>query len=136
MADPNDVKNKTVFDKHREEFKNEIDYHRYWKDLYEKERKLRQEAEGETTIVKGIGMNSPEMKDTNTKISELKAEIEVLKFKNEKLHNYNTKMTDSNFELRREIQTLKKQLMEVTEDNKKISMQITELTNRLRDANF
>ena len=113
MTDPNDVKNKTIFDKHREKFKNEIDYQRYWKDLYEKERKLHQETEG-----------------------KLKAEIEVLKFKNEQLHIYNNKMTDSNYELRREIQTLKKQLMEVTEDNKKISMQITELTNRLRDANF
>ena len=71
-----------------------------------------------------------------TNESELKAEIEVLKFKNEKLHDYNNKTTDSNYELRREVQTLKKQLMEVTEDNKKISMQITELTNRLRDANF
>ena len=71
-----------------------------------------------------------------TNESELKAKIEVLKFKNEQLHMYNNKMTDSNFELRSEIQTLKKQLMEVTEDNKKISMQITELTNRLRDANF
>ena len=40
-------------------FKTEIDYHRYWKDMYEKEHKLRQEAQGETTIVKGIGMNSP-----------------------------------------------------------------------------
>ena len=67
MADPNDVKNKTVFDKHREKFKNEIDYHRYWKDLYEKERKLRQE---------------------------------------------------------------------VIDDNRKLSLQITDLTNRLRDANF
>jgi len=71
-----------------------------------------------------------------TNESELKAKIEVLKFKNEQLHMYNNKMTDSNFELRSEIQTLKKQLMEVTEDNKKISMQITELTNRLRDASF
>ena len=71
-----------------------------------------------------------------TSESELKAEIEVLKFKNEQLHIYNNKMTDSNYELRREIKTLKKQIMEVTEDNTKISMQITELTNRLRDANF
>jgi len=71
-----------------------------------------------------------------TSESELKAEIEVLKFKNEKLHDYNNKTTDSNYELRREVQTLKKQLMEVTEDNKKISLQINELTNRLRDANF
>jgi regulator of replication initiation timing len=68
--------------------------------------------------------------------NELKAEIERLKFKNEQLHLYNDRMTDSNFELRREIQTLKKQLTEVTDDNKKISLQITELTNRLRDADF
>ena len=113
MADPNDVKNKTVFDQHREDFKNEIDYHRYWKDMYEKERRLHQETEG-----------------------KLKAEIEVLKFKNEQLHMYNDRMTDNNFELRREIQTLKKELNETKEDNKKLSMQITELTNRLRDANF
>ena len=71
-----------------------------------------------------------------TNESELKAEIEVLKFKNEKLHNYNNKMTDSNYELRREIQTLKKHLAEITDDNKKLSLQITDLTNRLRDANF
>ena len=71
-----------------------------------------------------------------TSEGELKAEIEVLKFKNEKLHNYNTKMTDNSYELRREIQTLKKELTEAKEDNKKISLQITELTNRLRDANF
>jgi len=113
MTDPNDIKNKTIFDKHREKFKNEIDYHRYWKDLYEKERKLHQETEG-----------------------RLKAEIEVFKFKNEQLHMYNDKMTDSNFELRREIQTLKRDLDEAKKDNKKISLQITELTNRLRDANF
>ena len=49
----------------------EIDYHRYWKDMYEKEHKLRQEAEGETTIVKGIGMNSPEMKKAIAKVKEL-----------------------------------------------------------------
>ena len=71
-----------------------------------------------------------------TSESELKAEIEVLKFKNEQLHIYNNKMTDSNYELRREIKTLKKQIMEVTDDNKKLAMQITELTNRLRDADF
>ena len=71
-----------------------------------------------------------------TSESELKAEIEVLKFKNEKLHDYNNKTTDSNYELRREIQTLKKEIDEAKDDNKKLSIQITELTNRLRDANF
>ena len=34
-------------------------------------KKRAQEAEGETTIVKGIGMNSPEMKAAQAKIKEL-----------------------------------------------------------------
>ena len=53
----------------------EIDYHRYWKDMYEKEKKKRQEAEGEMTIVKGIGQNSPEMKAFKKEIEELKADL-------------------------------------------------------------
>jgi hypothetical protein len=54
------------------EFEKEIDYHRYWKDMYEKEHKLRQEAGGETSIVKGIGQNSPEMKALKKEIENLK----------------------------------------------------------------
>ena len=46
-----------------------------WKEKYEKEHKLRQEAEGETTIVKGIGMNSPEMKALKKEVEELKAKL-------------------------------------------------------------
>ena len=68
-----------------EGFKKEIDYHRYWKNMYEKEHKLRQEAQGETTIVKGIGMNSPEMKALKEKNQELKKEICELKQDNRKL---------------------------------------------------
>ena len=41
-----------------------------WKDKYKKEHKLRQEAETETILVKGIGMNSPEMREMKTKLSE------------------------------------------------------------------
>ena len=63
----------------------EIDYHRYWKNMYEKERKLRQEAEGETTIVKGIGMNSPEIKDSKIEITKLKNEICELRQDNRRL---------------------------------------------------
>ena len=43
-----------------------------WKEKYEKEHKLRQEAEGETTIVKGIGINSPEMRGLQTELKNLK----------------------------------------------------------------
>jgi len=62
----------------KDRIKNEYDYHKYWKDMYEKERKLRQEAEGEMTIVKGIGQNSPEMKALRKEIEELKEDNKKL----------------------------------------------------------
>ena len=68
-----------------EGFEKEIDYHRYWKNMYEKEHKLRQEAQGETTIVKGIGMNSPEMKALKEKNQELRKEICELRNDNRQL---------------------------------------------------
>jgi len=43
-----------------------------WKEMYEKEHKLRQEAEGELSIVKGIGMNSPEAIKLKKEICELR----------------------------------------------------------------
>ena len=46
-----------------------------WKEKYEKEHKLRQEAETETILVKGIGMNSPEMKAAKNEINDLKNKI-------------------------------------------------------------
>ena len=46
-----------------------------WQDMYVKEKKKRQEAEGELTIIKGIGNNSPEMKDLKKEIEELKADL-------------------------------------------------------------
>ena len=65
----------------------EIDYHRYWKDMYEKEHKLRQEAEGELTIIKGIGNSSPEMEALKQKNQELKKEICELRNDNRQLSN-------------------------------------------------
>ena len=51
-----------------------------WKDKYEKEYKLRQEAEGELTIVKGISVHmSPEMRDADKEINNLKNDIANLK---------------------------------------------------------
>ena len=46
-----------------------------WKDKYDLEHRLRQEAETETILIKGIGMNSPEMKAAKQQIEELKAEL-------------------------------------------------------------
>ena len=48
-------------------------------DRYQREnvalKKRAQEAEGEVTIVKGIGQNSPEMKALQKEVEELKAEV-------------------------------------------------------------
>jgi len=93
------------------EFEKEIDYHRYWKDMYEKEHKLRQEAEGEMTIVKGIGQNSPEMK-------ALRSRAKGLEEINESHQRYNGK--------------LQKRLKEVEEDNKKMALQIEDKINQMR----
>jgi len=95
------------------EFEKEIDYHRYWKDMYEKEHKLRQEAEGEMTIVKGIGQNSPEMKALRSRVKELE-EI------NENHQRYNGK--------------LQERLKEVEEDNKKLAHEIEDRVHKLRKS--
>ena len=44
-------------------------------EMWRDEKKKRQEAEGENTIIKGIGNNSPEMKALKKEIEEVKAEL-------------------------------------------------------------
>ena len=80
-------------------------------------RKRVQEAEGETTIVKGIGMNSPEMKAAKAKIKELEGTLVSAQNINEDHQRYNGK--------------LQTRLTEVEEDNKKLAKQIQHLNNRL-----
>ena len=102
-------------------FEKEIDYHRYWKNMYEKEHKLRLEAQGETTIVKGIGMNSPEMKDAQARIKELDNSLAIALEINEEHQRYNGK--------------LQTRLTEVEEDNKKLAHQVEDLKlNGVRKA--
>ena len=73
-----------------------------YKNKYEKEHKLRQEAEGETTIVKGIGQNSPEMKAAKQKIEELQNELERSKEENNDLHNRVADLTENPLQKARE----------------------------------
>ena len=58
-----------------------------WEQKYKKEHKLRQEAETETILVKGIGMNSPEMKNAQAKLGYLQDELDRVKKENNDLHN-------------------------------------------------
>jgi len=73
----------------------EIDYHRYWK-------KRAQEAEGELTIIKGIGNTSPEMRDAKEKIKELQSNIDRIKKENNDLYNRLAKLSEEDLQKARE----------------------------------
>ena len=61
---------------------------------YKKDHKLRQESETETILVKGIGMNSPEMKAAKQRIEELQKEVDRIKKENNDLYNRIANLTD------------------------------------------
>ena len=47
----------------------------YW--MWREEKKKRQEVEGENTIIKGIGNNSPEMKALQNRIKDLEQDNRI-----------------------------------------------------------
>ena len=105
----------------------EIDYHRYWKDMYEKEHKLRLEAEGETHLVKAVGMNSPEMKAANAQIKNLEDQLSdtlMIEDDHQKL----------NGKLQMRLTELEQKNIELHADNKKLAQQVDDKLNQLRKA--
>jgi len=105
----------------------EIDYHRYWKDMYEKEHKLRLEAEGETHLVKAVGMNSPEMKAAKAQIKNLEDQLSdtlMIEDDHQKL----------NGKLQMRLTELEQELIELHADNKKLAHQVEDKVNQLRKA--
>ena len=92
--------------------------------MYEKEHKLRQEAQGETTIVKGIGMNSPEMKEAQQKIKELETILRSQDYT--KQHDYKF-LVDENKKLHKEVDELRR-------DNKTLTHQVDDQIARVRKA--
>ena len=79
-----------------------------------------QEAEGETTIVKGIGMNSPEMRSAQDKIKELESTLASAQDINDNHQRYNGE--------------LQRRLTEVEGDNKTLAKQIEDYREMLRKA--
>ena len=90
-ADRNEEAQRIFTQQENEELKadqgEEIDYHRYWK-------KRAEEAEGELSILKGIGNTSPEMRDAKEKIKELQSNLDRIKKENNDLYNRIAKLTD------------------------------------------
>ena len=79
-------------------------------EMWRDEKKKRQEAEGELTIIKGIGNNSPEMKALQSRVKELDNSLSIA--------------LDINDKYQRE-------LKEVKEDNKKLALQINDLEKKV-----
>ena len=116
-----------------------------WEEKYKKEHKLRQEAETETILVKGIGMNSPEMKEAKKTIAELRATTERFGRENNDLYNRIANLNETlkskdYFEkpdykfLVDENHRLEQQYLEVMADNKKLSRQIEDKMDKLRKS--
>ena len=91
---------------------------------YNKEYKLRQEAEGELVIVKGISVhNSPEMRDAKERIKELENSLSIALEINESHQRYNGK--------------LQTRVTDLEEDNKKLALEVEDLRmNGVRKAGF
>ena len=105
-----------------------------WKEKYNKEHKLRQEAETETILVKGIGMNSPEMKAANKKIEELQGSLERARKENNDLYIRIADALEVNESHQRLNGKLQVRIAELEDDNKKISRQVEDQLERARKA--
>ena len=82
------------------------------------------DAELETSLVKAVGMNSPEMKAAKKEIIELKETLESRDYTRQ--HDYKF-LIDENHRL-------EQQYLEVMADNKKLAQQIEDQVDRLRKS--
>ena len=84
-------------------------------------KKRAQEAEGENTIIKGIGNNSPEMKALQAKVNEGESTLSSAQDINDNHQRYNGK--------------LQTELTETKEDNKRLALQIEDMKmNQMRKS--
>jgi len=100
----------------------------------DEEHKLRQEAETETILVKGIGINSPEMKSANLKVEEMRKELDRVKLENNNLFTRVADALEVNEYHQRLNGKLQARIAELEEDNKKISRQVEDQVERARKA--
>ena len=89
-------------------------------EMWRQEKKKRQEAEGELTIIKGIGNTSPEMKTLQERVKQLDNSLAIALEVNDKHQRYNG-----------ELQT---RVTELEEDNQKLAKQITDKIDQMRKS--
>ena len=110
-----------------------------WKEKYEKEHKLRQEAENEMVLIKGITVtNSPELRAANNEINDLKNKIADLENTLESKDYFEKPdykfLVEENLDLRRRITELEQEVLETKADNIKLARQIEDRIDQLRKA--
>ena len=102
-----------IFTQQENEESKEDQFKESWKDKYDLEHRLRQEAETETILIKGIGLNSPEMKSLKAEVAALKQQLHTdrdeyqknldkIKQENNDLYNRIAKLTESPLQKARE----------------------------------
>ena len=110
-----------------------------WKEKYEKEHKLRQEAENEMVLIKGITVtNSPELRAANNEINDLKNKIadleETVRSKDYFKDPDYKFLVEENLDLRRRITEIEQEVLETKADNIKLSRQIEDKMDQLRKS--
>ena len=144
MTKPGDSQTKKSIHELAKEFPDET--YRELEKKYEKEHKLRQEAEGELTIVKTITIDSsPEMRKAKAEIEELQNRLERLKGENNDCYNRIADLTevakskdywkDPDYKfLVEENHRHEEERNELLIDNKKLSHQIEDKIDQLRKS--
>ena len=91
------------------------------------------DAELETSLVKAVGMNSPEMKAAKARISQLEEDLHSKDYLRDPDYKF---LIEENAELQKRIIELEQEILEVKVDNKKLAQQISTMLERMRDADF
>ena len=103
-------------------------------------RQMVHDAELETSLVKAVGMNSPEMNAAKEETNDLKNKIanldDALRSKDYWRDPDYKFLVEENAELQKRIIDLEQEILEVKGDNKKLAQQISTMLERMRDADF
>ena len=86
-------------------------------ELSEKLKTRAREAEGETSIIKAVGTNSPEIRDAQARIKELEDQVEMLTKQKEYMQKKCREAGGAILDLELQVQTFKKDIDRLSEEN-------------------